>query len=354
MARILQSMQHLISQYGMHVPLLFFILGVLWDSITLWRPDGLFENLTFAAYLLVTTLIIFILPLFERRHDERAGIMIAVLQFCFGNLAGGLMILYMRSGTLVGSALFLFSLLALIIANEALKTRYRAHALRIGVWYALLTLYISMALPILYERMGTDVFVNGLLTAFIIAFLFVCMQRALRFIARPQDWFVSVGVIALVTIFFFVAHITHIMPPVPLALRSAGIAHSAVHIDDIYRLQIEDSKYPLFMETSSHFHTALPSRSYCFSEVYAPSKLVTALQHHWEFYDVEKKEWSTIVTVPYSIFGGRDKGFRGYSYISLRKYGEYRCTIETDKGVIVGRRTFTVEVGNPILTEVDL
>lgn len=340
-----------VAKYGTHAPVVFFMLGVLWDSATLWKPDGVFENLTFAAYLLVTTLIIFILPLYEKKLDARTGILTAVLQFCFGNLAGGLMILYMRSGTLAGSAAFLLLILALIIANEFLKERYRAHALRIGVWYALITLYISMTLPIVYQRIGGEVFLHGLLTAFSLAFILISVQRGLRFIVRPQDWFVSLGVLSVVTIFFFVTHFARMMPPVPLALRTAGIAHSAIHEGDTYILEYEASSVPLLLETSRIFHTEIPSRAYCFSEVYAPSGLTTNLQHHWEFYDTVQATWSDIVTVPYSIFGGRENGYRGYSYISLRAFGLYRCTIETEKGVIVGRRTFTVTEGTPLLTQ---
>ena len=352
MKEFLKSLTQLFKKYPHRFTTAFFVLGFVWDALTLWKADGWYENTWFGIYLVVSTgVIVALSKTDENKAHPRRAFLIATLQFCFGALAGGMLILYGRSGTLAGSAAFLSVGAAILFSNDLWAHRYSAQTMRIGVWYALLLAYISMILPVLYGRIGGDVFMHGILTGFIVAFVLIVAFRAVGYLARPRDLYVPLVTVTLITIFFIGSHFTRIMPAVPLAVRHAGIAHYVEHKDSEYKVFFEESRIPVLLETSNIFKTELPNRLYCYSRVYVPKTITTQIQHRWEQYDAQTATWKTIAIIPYSISGGREEGYRGYTYIPARTTGEYRCNIETDHQVLIGRRTVTVEEGTASLKE---
>lgn len=352
MNELVKKLTQLFKKYPHRFTSAFFVLGFAWDALTLWKADGWYENAWFGLYLVISTIVLVGLSKTdENKAHPRRALLIATLQFCFGALAGGMLILYGRSGTLAGSAAFLSVGAAILLSNDLWAHRYSAQNMRIGVWYALLIAYISMVFPILYGRIGGDVFMHGILTGFIVAFVLIVAFRAVGYLARPRDLYTPLITISLITVFYVFSHFTRIMPAVPLALRHAGIAHSVVHVDSTYTVQFEDSSFPLLLETSRIFNAIAPVRLYCFSQVYVPKTITTQIQHRWEHFDVTTRTWKTVAIVPYSISGGREAGYRGYTYITARAYGDYRCNIETDHQVLIGRRDVTVRSGTAVLKE---
>lgn len=352
MRALFKTFTQLFRKYPHRFTTLFFVLGFAWDALTLWKADGWYENTWFGIYLVLSTAaIVGLSKTDENKSHPRRALLIATLQFCFGALAGGMLILYGRSGTLAGSAAFLLVGAAILLSNDLWAHRYSAQTMRLGVWYALLLAYISMVFPILYGRIGGDVFMHGILTGFIIAFTLIVAFRAVGYLARPRDLYAPLIITTLITVFFAFSHFTRIMPAVPLALRHGGIAHSVEHIDTEYTISFEESKFPPLLETSNAFHAAPPVRLYCFSQVYVPKTITTRIQHRWEKYNTTAEEWQTVAIIPYSISGGREEGYRGYTYITARSYDEYRCKIETDEQVLIGMRSVKVQEGTPILKE---
>src|SRR5262245_40011482 len=101
----------------------FFVLGFVWDNIFLTRPDLLRDHVLLSFYLIVCGASIIILNLFEanRLKSERmrwiAEWLPFVLQFAFGGLFNVFVILYTRSGSLIGSWPFLLILVGLLFGN---------------------------------------------------------------------------------------------------------------------------------------------------------------------------------------------------------------------------------------------
>ena len=79
---------------------------------------------------------------------------------------------------------------------------------------------------------------------------------------------------------------------------------------------------------------------YAYSSVFAPTALSTHIVHHWEH--KEGGQWATVSTVPFSIVGGRDGGYRGYSELPVFAEGEWRISVETTRGQLIGRESFVV------------
>jgi hypothetical protein len=225
----------------------------------------------------------------------------------------------------------------------------------------LLCAYTTLLLPLAYGRLGMDVFVHGLLTAAIVGLGMLLFFRYTHVLHRAADFYFGVGGSVLILALFWVSYYTHSIPPVPLSLQSAYIAHAVMRDGDTYTVQYEKNTTPvvsLVSEASRQFVTQVGeggARLYCFSQIYAPAKLSSPLQHRWQVLDEGGTTWSPVATIPFSITGGRADGYRAYSFITLRgdavggSYGTYRCNIETEEGSLIGRRQVEVVWGEPVL-----
>lgn len=107
---------------------------------------------------------------------------------------------------------------------------------------------------------------------------------------------------------------------------------------------------PILRDTSSTFTQVAGSPVYCFSSVFAPRTLETDIRHRWEKYNSETEEWDTVARIPFPIRGGRDSGYRGYTQTFQVTTGVWRCSVETNRGSLLGRTEFTVVEGAPRLT----
>ena len=81
---------------------------------------------------------------------------------------------------------------------------------------------------------------------------------------------------------------------------------------------------------------------YAFASVFAPTDLETTILHDWEFYDEQEGEWTSTGKVVYQITGGRDGGFRGFSFKDNVQPGHWRVNVETQRGQLLGRKTFEI------------
>lgn len=156
-----------------------------------------------------------------------------------------------------------------------------------------------------------------------------------------------VVIIASIFIVFNVAYFANLIPPVPLALRDIGIYHSVERTSsDIYSVVYEEGKwYEPFKHSDDIFHLGESSSVFCFSSVFAPARLSAPIYHRWEYYDEESRAWTTTSRIPFVLSGGREKGFRGYSEIASIFPGKWRCSVETERGALIGRQTFRIVSG---------
>lgn len=81
---------------------------------------------------------------------------------------------------------------------------------------------------------------------------------------------------------------------------------------------------------------------YIYSAVFAPTDLNTQIFHRWQYFDEIKKKWIIQNDIPFPITGGRDEGYRGYSFKDGIFPGEWRVDVVTARGQIVGRINVTV------------
>ena len=343
------------KSYLPFVPTIALAFGFFFDVLTLNRPDALFENIVIVGYLLLSAIVMILLQARTDESSERKRlILLSLLQFSFGNLASALMILYAHSGTFAGSAIFVAILASLLLGNELLKQRYARTYLRVVIWFVLLLTYSGLAVPIIIGKIGGWVFITSVLGAFLVTHV---LNRILAHVSRESFSRTrrNIGItIVGISIVFSGLYFTNLIPPVPLSLKHVGIYHSVERTGDTYALAYEAPQwFEFWRDTNATFNKESSAPAFCFSSVFAPSTLQTEIRHRWEKYDVAKEEWETIARIPFPIAGGRENGFRGYTQTSQVDDGLWRCSVETSRGALIGRTSFTVGTEIPKLESIE-
>ena len=340
-------------RYERHIGLGALVFGFILDSFLLTRPDQLLDNAILLSYLTIAGGAILLMTMRAARgsaENKLAPFLPVLLQFCFGSLSSGLLVLYFRSGTIAQSLLFFIFLGALLVGNEFLKSRYAQFRFNIAIYYLLLLCYVELTVPVLLHSIGPLVFLlSGAVSIGVVAaylwVLLVCARKELVRHIRPAG--VSV---ALIFVAFNVLYFINIIPPVPLAMRELGIYHSVLkHSDGSYTATYEPAPWWEFWRSTSRTYTlSRPSTelgvnsAFCFSSVFAPTDLSAPIYHRWEYYNPGTKVWEERSRLAFPISGGRSEGYRGFSIKTGLAAGEWRCDVETEAGALIGRASVMV------------
>jgi hypothetical protein len=346
-----EQIRTLLVRYGRYIPTIAFLWGLVWDSLTIRRPDSIFENLTVIGYLALSACAIILLNIkLKRAYDGGAPplLLLGFMQFAFGNLTSALMVLFVKSGTFAGSALFFLVFGALLVGNEFVRDKYGRLQVHIAAWYVLLLSYSIIAIPILIGKIGDAVFVFSVAVSLAIVGTLLAVVYVITTRDVLKRLFHIIGTIIGIAALFFALYFSGTIPPAPLMLEHIGVYHNVTRTaEGDYQATFEKARWYRFFRDTSRTYTHVPGKSiFCASSVFAPARLETPIFHRWEYYDESQKDWVSMARIPFSIRGGRDGGFRGYTEISRSlKVGDWRCSVETARGALIGRFTFTVVSG---------
>lgn len=360
-ARWLRNIVTFLDTHERHLMSVAFIIGFIWDNLTLTRIDLLFENLVFLGYLCAATLGIIAYHARPKAlvhfigEEDIARWLPLVIQFAFGGLFSGYIIFYSQSASLWGSWPFLLLLIILFIGNETFRRRYEVLTFQLSILFVAIFSYTIFSIPILTHRMGTDMFVlSGVISLGVIALIawLVFLLDKPRFRDTRIPLFKSIVSLFVV---FNLAYFTNIIPPIPLSLKELGVYHKIEKVGDGYQLFFEEAPwYRPFDKTSTTFNRMRGEPIYAFSSVFAPTKLETTILHRWSYYDEKDGTWVVSSLISFPIIGGRDGGYRGYSVKSNVFPGYWRVDVITKEGLLIGRMPFKVETSDasPLLIEV--
>lgn len=338
------------ERYEHHLGVGALAVGFIFDVLIAKNPESIADNVLLVSYLFISAAIIVLLNLYKRRADAGAEplLLLLVLQFCFGGLTSNMLVLYGKSGTLAGSAVFIAMMVALIFGNEYLRGKYAHLRFNIAVYYFLLLTYCIMAAPtFIFHSIGPGIFfLSGLLSLAVMAvFGFVLFTAVLR--GSHTQFKQMIASVLGIFIIFNALYFLDIIPPVPLSLKHIGVYHSVLKASTGDYLALYESSpwYVFWRDTSAILHYQPGQSAYCFSSVYAPTQLSTPIYHVWEHYNAASKNWETMGRISYGISGGRSSGYRGFSATAALTPGEWRCDVETSSGALIGRISFTAIEG---------
>ncbi len=341
-------LKEFISRNSGHLSALALLLGFIVDNLTLRRVDLLPETLILYFYLAVAGISILLLhmaeegKLGERLLSYARSWLPLSLQFAFGSLFSGFLVFYSRSGTLAGSWPFLLLLVFVFLGTEVFKKYTGRLIFQTSIFFFALFSFLIFSVPIAVGDMGSLIFLlSGLsaVVAFKLFLILLALTGPIRFKAGKRGIIASaVGIFGVINLLYF----TNILPPIPLSLQEIEVYHSVARVGDSYVVETEKSPWYEFL-SSPTIHMLKGQQVYVFSAVFAPTKISTEIVHRWEYWSETENTWLSVNTVEFPVSGGRDGGYRGYSFKSNVSPGKWRVSVETAQGQLIGRRGFTVE-----------
>jgi hypothetical protein len=352
------------------MPAVFFFSGVAYDTLTLTRIDRLLDNLLLLVYLLLLGLLIILTgrlgiePFPDRAQltnlspvarwllKSRPYYPMAI-QFFLGGLFSAYAIFYSRSATLTSTAVFFGVLVLMLVANEFLRDRLSNLRLLVSLYALVCFAFFTFFLPVMTGFMNLAVFLGGAILSGIVTFRVVQLiyrnnpdrsRREAIGVITP-----GFAVIAALVGFYFLNWI----PPVPLSMTFGGIYHEVKKSDDQFELSFDRKWYQLWKRSDTIFPAGEPV--YCFTAVFAPVALKATVYHHWYVRQSREKPFTHADRIPLRISGGRDGGFRAYTFKQRLDPGDWRVDVETEDGRVIGRvsvRVQTNDEAQPHLTTI--
>ncbi len=343
----------IISRTKRHWMTLAFLFGFFLDNLTLNRIDQLFDNFILASYVILamTSLLLLYAAAAEKitgKFGELSRKYAPLfVQFAFGGLLSGVLIFYGRSGSWEQAWPFMLIILLAIYGNETIADRTSRLIYNLSILFIGLFAYTVLVIPVVTGIMGPWIFVGSGVLALIVMYGFMRLLHLIVPIFIAMHKKAIIFTIGTIFVSFNLLYFTNIIPPIPLSLKEVGIFHNVVRVEngDFQLTHVEGRWYQPFKNSDRVFYSRSADAVFCFAKVFAPTRLRTDIYHKWEYYDEYLSQWVQHSRLSYSIVGGRDRGFRGFTFI--RNYGKavrWRCTVETGRGQVLGRDRFTINM----------
>lgn len=359
--KTLQRVRSFVQKYERYLAPAALVVGFGIDNLVFTRVDVLWNNLILIGYLLLAACGIALSHALEElgfKHkvlQTVAAVMPIVVQYAFGALFSALIVFYSRSASFAFSWVFVLLLVGFLLFSETFSHNYRKFRYQMVLLFFLLLTFNAFFIPVIIGHIGHAVFIGSAAASALIMAGYIYFLR--RFVPKrvaESRRFLSRAIITIVVVFLGLYAINAI-PPLPLSLEEAEVAHTIVRKGDTYMVTHEAKPWYVFWERYSTTYHSLPGEPvYVFTSVFIPTKISFSLKHEWQRYDEVDKRWITMSTVAFPVSGGRDGGYRGYTMKSNVRPGSWRVNVRTSYGVVVGRVDFKVISVNeaPTLTTV--
>jgi hypothetical protein len=312
------------------LPAAFFIGGFAWDAITLGRAIKPIDLVIILGYFVGAAAILLVLGRgVTFRGSEYLN---AVLQFFFGGIFSALFIFYFLSASGLPELTVVLLLAATLIGNEFLESAYSELTLSWAFFTLSGVMFFNFALAHLFRSISVFWFYLGTL----IALLATIALRRLS--TRPASIAPSIAVAVILT----TLHAFNFIPPVPLVKKEMIVAHDVRRSGSSFAVEREPAGWRVWRSSSPDFHLAPGGRVYCFTSVFVPPGIETTIRHRWERHDDRRGEWTNAGVVPFRISGGREAGYRGYTFKRSVQPGRWRVIAESESGAAIGVLHFEV------------
>ena len=334
-------------KYPWALPAIFFILGFIFDLVTLGRIDDFWTITQQAVFLFILTLIIFYecvdqIKMFHlpRTLDVVWHYREEIIHFMFGGLLSAYTIFYFKSSSALSTIVFLGFMLGILIANELPLLRKLGLAIRFALLSLCWVSFWGYVVPILWKSVG-------ILPLLFSIFLTILIMGGLAYLLWKKTENIKVikrDVIlpsASVLIIFLLLYILGLIPPVPISIQYIGVYHGVERVDGKYLLAHSRPWWKVWHNGDQHYYARKDDVIYLFARIFSPSQFEDKIIVHWFFYD-PRHGWETRDTIPFSVRGGRSEGFRGIAQKKHYSAGDWRVQVETSDGREIGRITFTV------------
>ncbi len=329
------------GKYEHYLSPLALIAGFVWDNLTLQRVDFWLDELILFFYLSIAAGSIILINAYGAGRlkkiltEDFLAVLLFLLQFVLGGLFSAFVVFYSKSAALTTSWPFIFSLAALLVGNELFRGRYLRFAFHLSVFFVAVFSFSALIVPVFAGRMGPDIFIlSGLISLGVVGSVAFAVFHIAKEKFRESVWLVFSSIICIYAV-FNILYFTNVIPPIPLAIKELGVYHSVERTNEGgYLLTYENSR--------NIFHRTKLKPVYVYGAVFAPTKITTKIFHRWSFFNEKTGQWIETSRIGFDITGGRDAGYRGYTFKSDVFAGKWRVDVITEREQIIGRISFEI------------
>ncbi len=333
-----------IRRHSKYAPILFFIGGFIFDTLTLGRIDRTYDLTVLCLHMTSLSITLYLYNLaddgkwkntFLERYKEYLPL---AIQFFFVGLSSAYVIYFSRSVSLSKTASFFIILVLLLIANEFLKKRISNKYLQFGVYYFISFTFFTFMIPVFLKELNTTIFLFSgaaslVCTLVLLIVIYGRSPSTRKEINLAKMIAIILAIYGVINLFYFLK----LIPPVPMALDKGIVAHNIVLKNGKYEVSYEPEESFIFWRKHKLDYSYTPAqRVYIFSSIFAPTDLKKSIFHRWRRYNDDTKEWVTVEDIGYDITGGRDGGFRGYTYKTNVMPGEWEVQVLTEEEQVLG------------------
>lgn len=367
---------HTLRAYERHLSAGAMAGGFAFDNYCYGSVDHPTTQTLLIVYLGTAALSIMLLHWLEAHLEWEAKIiralrsyLPALTQFVLGSLWSAFLVFYWRSGVLAGSWPFLIVLAAIFIGNEVFKQYHARLIFTTTLFFFALISYAVFMVPVFTHTIGQMTFILSGVASVTVFAAFLWLLNALSVAQLGEvKWKIAFGacaVYAAINGLYFL----NVLPPLPLAMQQSGVYQSICRVPPrtgqircigqtvpqniersgaLHYLALEEPQsWNIWLGVPRVVHVHPGSQVVVFGAIFAPISLNTTAYHVWQHYDDVHGTWRTVQRVDSSLRGGREKGFRGYSYKTDPAPGLWRVDFVTIDNRLIGRTVFTVENGQP-------
>jgi len=339
-----------ITRNQKYAPILFFMGGFIFDTLTLGRIDRVYDTVVLCSHMTLVSITLYLYNTvnndkwegtFIRRYSEYFPL---AIQFFFGALSSAFVIYFFRSVSMSKTMFFFILLVLLLFANEFLKKKISNKYLQFSVYFFISFTFFTFMIPTLIRQMNTFIFIiSGLVSLWsslaLIRFIYKSSPSTRAEISLKKLMGIIFSIYITINVFYYF----NLIPPVPLALDTGLVAHDVQKINNEYIVTYEKDEWFVFWRKHNiNFHRQENQRVYVFTSVFAPTDLKKSIFHRWKWYNPDTENWEVTDDLGFEVAGGRDRGFRGYTYKSNLKEGKWKVDVITEEELVLGVVDFVI------------
>lgn len=334
-----------------YAPILFFMGGFIFDTLTLGRIDRVYDTVVLCSHMTLLSITLYLYNTvndekwegtFIRRYSEYLPL---AIQFFFGALSSAFVIYFFRSVSMSKTMVFFILLVLLLFANEFLKKKISNKYLQFSVYFFISFTFFAFMIPTLIRQMNTFIFIiSGLVslwsTLALIRFIYRSSPGTRAEISLKKLISLILSIYITINVFYYY----NLIPPVPLAMDTGLVAHDVRKKNNEYIVTYEKNQWYVFWRKHhTTFHRQAGQRVYVFTSVFAPTDLKKPIFHRWKRYNPETGKWEVTDDLGFEVAGGRDRGFRGYTYKKNIKQGQWKVDVITEEELVLGVVDFVIK-----------
>jgi len=344
------KLRQFVRKHQKYAPILFFIGGFIFDTLTLGRIDRVYDISVLCLHMTSLTITIYLFNIMDdgklrNTIFDRFKIYFPLaIQFFFGGLSSAYVVYFSRSVSLSKTITFFIILVLLLFANELLKKRISNKYLQFSVYFFISFTFFTFMLPVLFKEMNTTMFIiSGLVSLGSTLTLIIFIYRTSPSTRLEVKLGKLIGLVLLIYSTINVFYIFNLIPPVPLAMETGMVAHNIEKANNKYHVTYErDDWYIFWRQHGLIFHHKPEESVFIFSSIFAPTDLKKSIFHRWEWYNPTTNVWEIVEDIGFEMTGGRDNGFRGYTYKNNVKDGIWKVEVITEEELVLGVIDFEI------------